>query len=142
MNDAVKNSFSFALGTLAGIAAIPFGPAKSLVIGEAMSYFFELAYEEASNLSKQADWTPIYDKLDEIKNEWNGNPDPLNLLSTTSAQMVINQYSTGTGEIVSVKFIDEYGIPREEVAKLSGVAAEEMWLPEQTIASRCQTPAK
>ncbi|RYX96118.1 MAG: hypothetical protein EOO28_08765 [Comamonadaceae bacterium] len=133
MSDALKASFSIALGTMVGIATSPTGPAISLMAGTFASTIFEKAYDQASNLSKQADRTPLYDKLDEIKNEWSGNTDPLNLLTTTSAQMVINQYSTGEGEFVSVKFIDKYGVAREEVGKLSGVAAEERWLPEQTI---------
>lgn len=63
-NAYTRDTFAAVLGTLAGMAALPAGPAASLAADVAMSQAYTDAYDAASNWSQNQDWSPLFDYID------------------------------------------------------------------------------
>lgn len=60
----VKEAFATVLGTLAGIAVLPAGPAASIAADAGFSTAFSNAFDAVYNWSGRQDWTPLFDFLD------------------------------------------------------------------------------
>ena len=64
MNAFTRDVTASALGLLAGLASLPFGPAASLLADQAFSEAFKKAYDAASTWSQNQDWSKFYDFWD------------------------------------------------------------------------------
>ena len=76
-NANVRDSFAAALGTMAGIGALPAGPAAAVLADATMSSAFSNAYDSASSWSGNQDWGQLFDKFDDIKNDFSNYGDDL-----------------------------------------------------------------
>ncbi|HMN13412.1 MAG TPA: hypothetical protein PKD55_13910, partial [Bellilinea sp.] len=60
-NANVRDAFATALGTMAGIGALPAGPAAAVAVDAGFSTAFSNAYDAASNWSSNQNWGPVFD---------------------------------------------------------------------------------
>jgi hypothetical protein len=65
-NNLVRDSFAAVLGTLAGLLALPAGPAAALAADYETSERFSEAYDGVSEWSANQDWSPLFDWLDSL----------------------------------------------------------------------------
>jgi Ca2+-binding RTX toxin-like protein len=63
-NAFTRDAFASVLGTLAGILALPAGPAAALAADIGMSEAFSRAYDSMSRLSSQQDWSGVFDWIE------------------------------------------------------------------------------
>ena len=61
-----KEAVGSTLGLLAGLAALPLGPTASLIADQAISKAYGEAHDAASNWSRNRDWPPLFEALEEI----------------------------------------------------------------------------
>jgi hypothetical protein len=73
-NAFTREAFASVLGALAGLAALPAGPAASVATDMAFSEAFKRAYDAASALSKSQNWSALLDLIDAAKNALYGSP--------------------------------------------------------------------
>ena len=69
INAYTRDSFAAVLGTLAGILAVPLGPIIALGFDQATSEAFKYGYNKIGDWSKNQDWTPLFDGVDELLDE-------------------------------------------------------------------------
>ena len=65
-NDFTKYAFGSTLGILAGLMTLPLGPTSSLIADQLISKAYEKAHDSVSNWSRNQDWSPLFEALEEI----------------------------------------------------------------------------